>query len=96
MKYVTRQQASTGQGLGLPLGAHATARKGPQTLASSTEITPSIWERLLHVFGVHKMSTEEYLVKLRKQRADALRRIAELEAEEALAKEDSQSEQANS
>ena len=40
-----------------------------------------VWERLLVVFGIRKMSSEEYLVKLKKQRDTALNRIRELEEE---------------
>ncbi|KAJ3531098.1 hypothetical protein NM688_g7621 [Phlebia brevispora] len=42
-----------------------------------------LWERTLGLFGMRKMSDEEYLAKMREKREQALQKIAELEAEEA-------------
>ena len=38
-------------------------------------------DRMIHVIGINKLSDEEYLTKMRKERAAYLRRIAELEAQ---------------
>ena len=64
---------------------HYVSRQHGEAALDSKPSTPSrpLRERLLLLLGIHRMSTEEYLMKLKKQREEALRRIAELEAEEA-------------
>ena len=47
-----------------------------------SETRPPTWERMLVLFGMRKMTDEEYLERMKEKRDYAVRRIAELEAEE--------------
>ena len=76
VQYVTRRAADTSSSA---VETHA-ASQNPH----NTEPEAPFFERvLLPMFGMKRVSTEEHLAKLTRQRDEALRRIAELEAAEA-------------
>lgn len=53
-----------------------------QTKSAEPQHVPPFLDRIASLFGLQRMSNEEYIAKLRKERDAALKRIAVLEAEE--------------
>ena len=81
VRYVTRQTVETSPNTKPQRVAPSDAATGAEETPTAESRTPFHERFVLPLFGVKRVSTEEALARLIKQRDETLRRIAELEAE---------------